>query len=106
MEEELQRHIQRWVNSNGYLGKNSIVEIDTNFKEGEFIFRLEKSVDLNVIGISKKVRVSRNFPTFAQNDQDLNSKGDVERFEQLVEVIEKDFINSISNAIDEVLPQD
>ena len=107
MNEELNNRIQDWQDDNTNLGRNNVTQLNrsNSIVEGEFTFRLEKLLDLNVYETKIPIRVTRIFQTFAQNNENANSHGDIHRFDQLIENIERDFLDEISSAIDELLLQ-
>jgi len=107
MNEELNNLIQNWQHDNSTLGSNRVTDLKKSklIVEGEYTFRLEKLLDLNVYETKIPIRVTRIFQTFAQNDENANPKGDIQRFNQLIENIERDFLDEISSAIDDLLSQ-
>lgn len=101
MTTDLKQQIDNWLQGET-LEKRECEKLNVSFKEGEAIYKLTMSLQLNTNGLSKAVKASRLFATFAQGDSSENSKGDIYRFQKIVEILERDFFDEQEKTIKEL----
>ncbi len=102
MKKDLLNKLQIWE-QNGILGTRKYEELSRSFKEGESLITLSISLSIRFNGGKITIIVKRPFHTFAQNDGNLNSKGDIYLFNKIVECLENDLINKYNNVLNKIL---
>ncbi|MNJ96557.1 hypothetical protein D3C87_142840 [compost metagenome] len=101
MKQELIALLLEWERDINKTGERQITYMKLPNNE-EYIITFKEDIKIHLNNKSKHVSITKNLRTFAQSDKELNPKGDIYRIKQLIQIIEQEFLNKYSEALDEI----